>query len=264
LIELRQIVEQLAATAETMGQEVTGTALAIMAEDLSRFNHEDVMSGLVRVRRECTRMTLAAIIERMPNMWPGANEAWAAFPKDEADSGVVTGEALRAWGIALSLWEHGDKIGARMAFIDAYRREVSQAATAQPVWTVTIGHDVTGREHVIRRGIEQGKIEADKAQHLIPQERYDDHGHVVGLITGKVSNLPVDNDTRARLGEIKAMIEKTKSEQKAREQAERRATIAMREKERQRQLEAARVWEREHMTPEHEAKARQKLIDNLS
>jgi hypothetical protein len=242
-----------------MGQQLSAAAMAIMADDLSRFAVADVEVALTRVRRECARFTLAAVIDRLPNGWPGAEEAWATFPKDEADSAVVTGEAMRAWSVAMPLWDGGDKIGARMAFREAYEREVSQATGAQPEWTVTIGYDVTGRAGAIQRGIDQGKLKHEDVKHLMPPERHSDHGHIVGLLTGTVSAMPTDNKIRARLGELKSMMDRTTAENEQREQKARADAVSKFDEEKRRQLEALKKFESKHVSPESEKKAREKL-----
>lgn len=217
---LDDIVEHITATAEVMGHQVSGSAVAIMAEDLAAYPLADVLEALGRVRRECQRFTLAAVIERIPNGWPGAEEAWATFPKDEAESGVVTQEALAAWAVALSLWEYGDKVGARMAFKETYEKAVAKVAgTKPPEWVPTLGYDRDGREPVIRRAIEQGKLTKEQAKHLLPAPIHDDNGPIVALITGKVSHIPQDRKVRARLAELRRVLDEQDAENADEKQA---------------------------------------------
>lgn len=206
---LDRIVEVVTATAEVMGQQMTPTAIALIAEDLSDYPIADVEKALRRVRRECQRFSLAAVIERLPNGWPGPEEAWASFPKSEEDTGIVTQEALQAWGIAAPLWEGGDKVGARMAFKEAYQSAVAQADRRIPQWQVSLGWDKERREEPIRRAIEQGLISHEHAQHMLPPP--EDCGPIVGLLTGKVSNIPVSEDTKQRLTELRKMMAESKS-----------------------------------------------------
>lgn len=202
--DIDRIVEAVTATAEVMGQQMTATAIALIAEDLSEYPIADVDKALRRVRRECQRFSLAAVIERLPNGWPGPEEAWASFPKSEEDTGVVTQEALRAWGIAEQLWEHGDKVGARMAFKEAYQEAVAQADMRTPQWQVSLGWDVKKREEPIKRAIEQGLISYERVQHILPAP--EDCGPIAGLLTGKVSSMPVTEDTKRRLTELRKML----------------------------------------------------------
>lgn len=202
--DLDRIVEAVTATAEVMGQQMAPTAIALIAEDLAEYPIADVDKALRRVRRECQRFSLAAVIERLPNGWPGPEEAWASFPKRDEDTGVVTQEALHAWSIAEPLWEDGDKVGARMAFKEAYQEAVAQSDRRSPQWQVSLGWDVKGREEPIKRAIEQGLISHERVQHMLPQP--EDCGPIVGLLTGKVSKIPISEEAKKRISELRKML----------------------------------------------------------
>lgn len=129
------MVQQLVATAEVMGHQITLNAALMMCADLDEYAFNDVMIALTRCRKELSgKLTLKAIVDLLAPAggWLSANEAWAqALPAmDEANTMIWTVEARRAWFIALPILEAGDKIGARMAFIPAYEREVAQAKAA--------------------------------------------------------------------------------------------------------------------------------------
>lgn len=135
LQEQERIVQQLVATAEVMGHQITLNAALMMCQDLSEYAFNDVMIALTRCRKEVTgKLTLKAIVDLLAPAggWLSANEAWAqALPaQDEANTMVWTVETRKAWFISLPILESGDKIGARMAFIEAYNREVAQAKAA--------------------------------------------------------------------------------------------------------------------------------------
>lgn len=135
LQEQERIVQQLVATAEVMGHQITLNAALMMCQDLSEYAFNDVMIALTRCRKEVNgKLTLKAIVDLLAPAggWLSANEAWAqALPaQDEANTMVWTVETRKAWFIALPILESGDKIGARMAFIEAYNREVAQAKAA--------------------------------------------------------------------------------------------------------------------------------------
>ena len=206
--DIDRIVEAVTATAEVMGQQMTATAIALIAEDLSEYPIADVDKALRRVRRECQWFSLAAVIERLPNGWPGPDEAWAAFPKDERETGVITPEAMQAWTIAMPLWDGGDQIGARMAFREAYVRLVAECTARRPTWTVTLGYDRDARVAPIQRAVEAGRLTHDEAQKFLPHySDGDDTGPVVGLLTGKVSKIPVSDETRKRLADLRKMLD---------------------------------------------------------
>ena len=100
----------------------------------------------------------------------GAEEAWAALPKDESATVVWSDEMARAFGVALPLIDSGDLIAARMAFLERYRAEVQGArAAGVPVcWTPSLGHDPAGRESVLRTAQAAGRLSAALVEKLLP------------------------------------------------------------------------------------------------
>ena len=101
----------------------------------------------------------------------GAEEAWAALPKNEAGSVVWSDEMACAFGVALPLIELGDMIAARMAFLERYRAEVQSARAAgiSVHWTPSLGHDARGRESVLRAAQAQGRLTAEHVDKLLPR-----------------------------------------------------------------------------------------------
>lgn len=167
---MQKLLENLAATAELMGQQISPTALAIMAKDLSVYPQSVVIEALGMLRRESKfKMTLAAVIEKVeqlqPDGRPGADEAWAMIPKNEQTSAVMTEEMAEAMGIAQPLLNDGDKIAARMAFKEAYARIVGANKTAgiKPKWFPSLGADKTGRDLVIAEAVRLGRLDVNHA-----------------------------------------------------------------------------------------------------
>lgn len=94
---------------------------------------------------------------------PGAEEAWAtAFASQpEEETTVWTNETLRAWFDAgRPLVMAGDKVGARMAFKEAYIRlvEEARAARVSVQWLVSQGFDHERKRVAIGRAVEAGLI----------------------------------------------------------------------------------------------------------
>lgn len=94
---------------------------------------------------------------------PGPQEAWAmSLPAaDQARTVVWTAEMSEAWGIAWSvLHEHGDEVGARMAFLEAYARLVAAARkSGRPVeWSSTLGTDARLRDDALRVAVDAGRL----------------------------------------------------------------------------------------------------------
>lgn len=94
-----------------------------------------------------------------------ADEAWAIAVKASDESATVTwnDEIAEAWGAALPVWQQRDKIGARMAFKDAYARIVERAkrSGARVQWWPTLGHDADGRLPEVKRAANAGLIGHD-------------------------------------------------------------------------------------------------------
>ena len=81
---------------------------------------------------------------------PGAEEAFAIALRsdDEAETIVWTAEMSSAWAIASPVQNSGDKVGARMAFKEAYARLIEEARRLRrPVkWAPSLGHDASRRD----------------------------------------------------------------------------------------------------------------------
>lgn len=164
---MKKILENLAATAEVTGQQITPTALAMMAQDLSEYPGEIVLQALSMLRKASKfRMTLAAIIEQIdklqPDGRPDSDEAWAMIPRDEWSSRVLTEEMLEASGISQALLNEGDQVGARMAFKSAYERivEKNKLLKLKPKWVVSLGFANIGRASAVAEAVRLKRITA--------------------------------------------------------------------------------------------------------
>lgn len=92
---------------------------------------------------------IAQILVASPDGRPEPDEAWAIAVRaeDETSTLVWFDELAQAWAIAQPLF-YRDKVGARLAFLDAYERLVADArAAGRPVnWTASLGTDATRRD----------------------------------------------------------------------------------------------------------------------
>ncbi|SEN66259.1 hypothetical protein [Halomonas caseinilytica] len=173
--EAEDLLDQLYATAEVLGNEIKPAAASLMIRDLRDYDRPEIEQALARCRSEITgRLTLAAILERMPsaNAFLSPNEAWALAlaSMDEAETVVWTEEIAQALGVASPILAEGDKVGARMAFLSAYERAVDQAKAVgrRPEWKPSLGHDPQRRETVLQEAVEDGKLPAPRAEALLP------------------------------------------------------------------------------------------------
>lgn len=107
---------------------------------------------------------------------PGPEEAWSMIPRNESASVVWTDEMSQAFGVALPLLNEGDAVAARMAFLEQYRKLVSQARDAGMAakWMPSLGTDVGGREAVLVEAAERGRLPAEHVARLLP---YNEHSN---------------------------------------------------------------------------------------
>lgn len=165
------LIQALAATAELCGTNLSEAAAKMLLTDLTDYDERAVLVALSKCRRELKgRLTLAEIIARIDDGRPGAEEAWAVLPFDEATSVVWTQEMSTAFWIAQPLIDQGEKVAARMAFKEAYLRLVAEAREQRTPaqWSVSLGHDKAGRQPILAAAVEKGRITSDHARKLIP------------------------------------------------------------------------------------------------
>lgn len=158
------LVQHLTATAEVLGQPLGEAAALMMASDLRDYPLAALLASLGRVRSEHTgRLTLRAILDRLDGALQrlAGNEAWAVAQRaqDERETVVWTDEIARAWTSAKPLMDGGDRVGARMAFLEAYERITREARQSRrpPEVLVSQGWDSTSYgpaiEHATRIGL---------------------------------------------------------------------------------------------------------------
>lgn len=155
-----EVVKALAVTAEICGAtEFSDAAKYAIVQELAAYAPDAVLTALAKCRREVKgRLSLAEIVSRIDDGRPGVEAAWGMVRLDEGSSFLVTREMSIALGVAWRLID--DPIAARMAFKEAYTKEVSDARVKGiPVeWTVSVGWDRAGRDEVVKQGIIEGKL----------------------------------------------------------------------------------------------------------
>lgn len=211
-----KVLQALIVTAEVCGANLSEAAAEIMLHDLSDYPEQSVLAALADCRKTLTgRFTLAAIISRIAAQdgRPGAEEAWAMIPMNEDESIAWTQEMRLAWGVAQPLIDQGDKVGARMAFKEAYTRKVDEArAAGEPAqWEVSLGLDPNGRASALDKAVRAGYIGKDHAQRLLPHHN-DDPGPVGALLTSGdarplLSTQTNPEDRKAALENLKKLKE---------------------------------------------------------
>lgn len=188
---MNDLLKALAVTAEVCGTEFSEPAAKAIVSRLSTYPLESVLKALDKCQVEVTgRLSLAAIVGRIDDGRPSADEAWSTAIQagDEANTVVWTAETEKAYWAASHLLNAGDKVGARMAFREAYEREVSNARQAsKPIaWKATLGTDPYQREQAIIQAAELNRIGQEHAKGLLPYMGTADLSEVKQLVALKV------------------------------------------------------------------------------
>jgi hypothetical protein len=212
---MQKVLEQIAATAELMGREISPAAAAVMVRDLDAYPQEVVIQALANLRREKNaRFSTGAVIEQIeklrPDGRPGADEAWAMIPRDEAASVVWTQEMAEAYGIALPLLSEGDQVAARMAFREAYARivEANKQAGVKPVWQPSLGHDKEGRDAALAEAVRLGRLSTHHAIGLLPPGKIAPMLQAAGQEKLAIEYKPDNDSARKFLDAAKLLLEK--------------------------------------------------------
>lgn len=172
----KEFASIVSATLKTYRIEPDADVLRLWWGVLQRFTIEQVRDGFSRyVGSKGADFILpthivSAIEANEPDGRVGAEEAWATYPHDEALSSVITNEMADAMQIAQPLLNDGDKIGARMAFKEAYNRIVAQNKLngITPKWFASLGHSKEGREIALKDAVAKGRLTQDHATSLLP------------------------------------------------------------------------------------------------
>lgn len=157
---------------------------------------------------------------------PGREEAWSIALKasDEAETVMVSEEILGALSIANQHLERGDKVAARMAFLESYDRLVGEKrAAGDPFkWNLSLGADKARRANAIQLAQAAGQIGRDEASDLLrihSEEPMSAAGlSIVGLLSGPKPKDP--EELRARWQDLRAGIGKANQGKLMREQAD--------------------------------------------
>lgn len=121
---------------------------------------------------ECRgKLTVADILDRMPNGYPGPDEAWGICGPtltDESRSVAWTDEMREAMGLAYALQDNA--IAARKAFQEKYKELVARARSAglRPTWTFSPGTDKNDRVRVLTEAAQMGRLATEFAIKQLP------------------------------------------------------------------------------------------------
>lgn len=171
---MSKLLESLCVMAELTGTEWSKPTIRVIEQELSVYPENDVLLAIRRCQNELRhRVTLADILDRMPNQRPGVEEAWGLITQvinNEHASIYWTEEMRQAYGAAAPLAD--DLIAARMAFKEMYVKLVSEArATRKPIeWSVSLGWDKSLREECVKEAERKNLISQEYAKKLLPYD----------------------------------------------------------------------------------------------
>ena len=235
-----QFLNALRATLDFYDKKPSPEALTLWWRTLEQYPLADVKAGLQSHLQDPDRGrwaprpadVIAHIEARQSSQWPGSDEAWstALLAMDDQETVVWNDEIAAAWGVARPIAIAGDEVGARMAFRDAYRREVRAAVEEgrSPRVRISAGHDPDLRRDAINQAEERGLISHQQAQHLLPATDEGMAPEVAGLLSGNVVEHLSAEQAKQRLQGIKELlggsdhsgqIEETEEVQRRREAA---------------------------------------------
>jgi len=210
-------------------KEITPTIKRLYWEDLGEMPIELVEAAIQSHRRDPDRGRYfpkpADIIAKMPMQSdPTANEAWGLCMTsfDEEESVCISDAIFDARLAAAPMWNDGDKIGARMAFKDAYERAmaVRKAKGERPMWSLSVGHDPQRRIEATKAAVKAGLLSHEAAKNYLPApEITPDGSAIAGLLTGK--DVPeASEDVRSRIKALLAAINPTEDVNKSEKERE--------------------------------------------
>ena len=175
---MQKLLENIVATAEIMGREISPASAMMMARDLEQYPIDVTITALANLRRDAkARFSVGAIIEQIeklnPDGRPTPDEAWAMMPRSESESVVMSEEMGEAMGYAQPLLDCRDQVGARRAFLDAYSRivEKNKLAGIKPKWFPSLGDDPGGRMPAIAEAVRLGRISTQHGINLTAPEK---------------------------------------------------------------------------------------------
>lgn len=240
--EKTEFVRELLKTHRMAGKDIS-TEPALIADWLEEFDSYPcpaLLAALRKHRQKSPHTPKPADIygyldgAKAEDGRPSGNEAWGMLIgviRDERITGVMTDEIRSAWGICQPILDLGDDVGARMAFLAAYEREIGIARqNRQPArWTVTLGTDRHGRQAAIEAAVSARRISQEHAHSLLPGVQTSSLSQIAGLLEGPDASAQ-DVKTAERLRALASML---------------RNSSAAAEQEREEVREAARLKEAE-------------------
>lgn len=171
--------DMIMANAELYRHRMTPGQLNIWWNDLKDFDYSLIERAFEIARQSGGQFmpTTGAIRAMLPDPLghPTPEEAWNRLPKSEHEAGYVTSQMMQAFGACRDSIERGDIVGARMAFLEAYKRFVSEARVlgqrANFFYSGATGGEFEQRRQLQEKqtleAAERGWLSRDQAQQIL-------------------------------------------------------------------------------------------------
>lgn len=190
---------------------------------LEPYDWPEVDAALAGHVAECKfAPTPADVVERLTSQDDrlGPESAWslAVQALDEGATVVWTSEIAQAFGAAKPIFDLGDEVGARKAFLEAYERAVTVARRElrPPKWEVSLGHDPQRRHDALREAERRGRLPSHTVARLLgpdaqgAAEARTGASPIAGLLEGNIAQFPTsdERDRRRYLNAVREGIAK--------------------------------------------------------
>ena len=197
-------------TAETVAdwfEMLTGFDLAAIATAFKRHLIDPKTGQYLPKPADLIRHLPTAVVD---DGHPGPDEAWGLLVRlisDQRETGVLTEEMRAGWETCQPILDLGDEVGARMCFLDVYRRRMQEARQNgfKAHWTTTLGTDHQLRIQRLQEAVAAHRISTDQARSLLPGPTPDSLDQVAGLLEGPDAS-PHDQNTSQRLRGMAEMV----------------------------------------------------------
>lgn len=176
--EKEKLMEALTVACEICGTQYSQQAVKVIIKQLSNYEFKQVHSAIERCMNEISgRLTLAEIKKRIDDGRPSPEIAWSQCPMNEDTAAVLTEEQHLALCSVTPMINDGDKIPARMAFIEKYKLLVAESrANGLPV-KYQLTRSLTNRDadfDAVKEAVESGKLKKKTACWMLGHVRDDE------------------------------------------------------------------------------------------
>ena len=118
---------------QTVNPRVAEIWWKLAAPDMELGDFEAALLEHMRNEKFAPQLSEIRLAAKMRH-WPTPEAAWNDTPKTDHEAGWLCQETARALAACQDSLDRGDMIGARMAFLETYKRAVSEAGSGPKWW----------------------------------------------------------------------------------------------------------------------------------